>query len=55
MILRRAAGLPIYAAHRDSRAFHTAECIVRVARGEGMFEMRGSRRDVAVIPQGRED
>jgi hypothetical protein len=56
MILRRAARLPIYAAHRDSRAFQTAECIVRLARGERMFEVRGSRRDdVAVIPQGRED
>ena len=45
MILRRAAGLPIYAAHRDSQACHTAECIVRVARGETMFEVRRSRRD----------
>ena len=44
MVLRRAARLPIYAAHRDSRAFETAECIVRVARGETMFEMRCSRR-----------
>lgn len=34
MVLRRAAGLPIYPAHRDSPAFHTADCIVRVARGE---------------------
>ena len=37
MVLRRAAGLPICAAHRDSRACRTAECIVRVARGETMF------------------
>jgi len=37
MVLRRAARLPIYAAHRDSRAFQTAECIVRFAQGETMF------------------
>jgi hypothetical protein len=43
MVLRRAARLPIYAAHRDSRAFQTAECIVRFARGETMFEVRCSR------------
>ncbi|ORB75312.1 hypothetical protein BST44_05625 [Mycobacterium scrofulaceum] len=50
MVLRRAAGLPVYAAHRDSRAFQTADCIVRVARGEPMFEVRRSRRaDVAII------
>ena len=54
MILRRAAGLPIPAAHRDSRACQTAECVVRVARGERMFEVRRSRRaDFAVIAQGR--
>lgn len=40
MVLRRAAGLPIYPVHRDSRAFRTAECIVRMARGERMFEVR---------------
>jgi hypothetical protein len=52
MILRRAAGLPIYAAHRDSHAYRTAECIVRVARGESMFEVRRSRRDdFTVIPK----
>ena len=34
MILRRAAGLPIYPAHRDSRAFEAAGHIVRIARGE---------------------
>jgi hypothetical protein len=56
MILCRAAGLPIYAAHRDSHADRTAECIVRVARGETMFEVRRSRRgDFTVIAQGRED
>ena len=43
MVLRRAARLPIHPAHRDSRAFQTAECIVRVARGETMFEVRCSR------------
>lgn len=53
MVLRRAAGLPIYAAHRDSRAFQTAECIVRMARGEQMFEARGSRR-TAVAAQDRQ-
>jgi hypothetical protein len=56
MVLRRAPGLPIYAARRDSQAFQTAECIVRVARGERMFEVRRSgRADFAVIAQGRED
>lgn len=40
MLLRKAAGLPVYAAHRDSRAFLTAESIVRVARGEKMFETK---------------
>jgi Family of unknown function (DUF5994) len=44
MVLRRAARLPIYPTHRDSRAFETAECIVRFARGEPMFEVRCSRR-----------
>ncbi len=44
MVLREAAGLPVYAAHRDSRAFQIAESIVRVARGEPMFEARGARR-----------
>jgi hypothetical protein len=34
LVLRRAADLPIYPAHRDSRAFQTADCIVRAARGE---------------------
>lgn len=43
MVLRQAAGLPVYAAHRDSRAFQIAESIVRVARGERMFEPRGAR------------
>src|ERR1700722_6938344 len=56
MILRRAAGLPIDAAHRECHAYQTAECIVRAARGETMFEVRRSRRgDSTVIPQGRED
>jgi hypothetical protein len=36
MVLRRAAGLPINPAHRDSRAFLTADSIVRVARGENV-------------------
>jgi Family of unknown function (DUF5994) len=36
MVLRRAAGLPIYPAHRDSRAFLTADSIVRIARGENV-------------------
>ncbi|OBF60919.1 hypothetical protein A5756_02780 [Mycobacterium sp. 852002-53434_SCH5985345] len=56
MVLRRAAGLPVYAAHRDSHAFHTADCIVRTARGEQMFEVRRSRRaGVAPLPQGPQD
>jgi hypothetical protein len=36
MVLRRAAGLPIAPAHLDSRAFQTADSIVRVARGESV-------------------
>ncbi len=36
LVLRRAAGLPIYPAHRDSRAFQTADSIVRLARGESI-------------------
>jgi hypothetical protein len=43
MILCLAADLPIYAPHRDSQAYRTAECIVRMARGERMFELRRSR------------
>ena len=43
MVLRQSAGLPVYTAHRDSRAFQIAESIVRVARGEPMFEARGAR------------
>jgi hypothetical protein len=34
MVLRRAAGLPVDAAHRQSHAFQTADRIVRVARDE---------------------
>jgi hypothetical protein len=56
MVLRRAAGLPVYAAHRDSRAFQTAECIVRMARGEKMFAGRHSgRADAAALPQDSQD
>lgn len=44
MVLRQAAGLPVFEAHRGSRAFQVAESIVRVARGERMFEARGARR-----------
>jgi Family of unknown function (DUF5994) len=44
MVLRRAAGLPVYPIHHDSRAFKIAECIVRVAQGESMFEVRHARR-----------
>ncbi|WP_231588345.1 DUF5994 family protein [Mycobacterium nebraskense] len=43
MVLRQAAGLPVYDAHRDSRAFQRADCIVRMARGEQMFGSRRSR------------
>lgn len=42
MVLRLAAALPIQLAHRDSRSFQTAECVVRAARGERMFEVRRS-------------
>lgn len=49
MLLRRSAGLSVLAAHRDSRAFLTAECVIRAARGERVFEVRRTRRaDVAV-------
>jgi len=54
MLLRRAAGLSVLAAHRDSRAFLTAECIIRAAKGERMFEIRqrSRRADVAVAAKG---
>jgi Family of unknown function (DUF5994) len=52
MVLRRAAGLPVFEAHRDSRAFQTAESIVRMARGEQMFEARRARRADAATPPG---
>ncbi len=56
MLLRRAAGLSVLAAHRDSRAFLTAECVIRAARGERMFPVRRSRRaDVVAGSKGRED
>jgi hypothetical protein len=49
MLLRRSAGLSVLAAHRDSRAFLTAECVIRAARGERLFEVRRTRRaDIAV-------
>ena len=55
MLLRRAAGLSVLAAHRDSRAFLTAECIIRAAKGERMFEVHRSRRaDVATVAKVRE-
>jgi hypothetical protein len=55
MLLRRAAGLSVLAAHRDSRAFLTAECIIRAAKGERMFEIHRSRRaDVAAVAKVRE-
>jgi uncharacterized protein DUF5994 len=44
MLLRRAAGLSVLAAHRDSRAFVTADSVIRAARGERVFELRRSRR-----------
>ncbi len=43
MLLRQAASMPIYPVHRDSRAFETAECIVRAARGDKLFEVSRSR------------
>lgn len=44
MLLRRSAGLSVLAAHRDSRAFTTADSVLRAARGERVFEIRRSRR-----------
>jgi hypothetical protein len=56
MLLRRAAGLSVLAAHRDSRACLTAECIIRAAKGERMFEVRRSRRaDAAVASKVKQD
>ncbi|MHA7653917.1 DUF5994 family protein [Mycobacterium sp. ML4] len=56
MVLRQAAGLPVQAVHRGSRAFETAERIVRVARGEPMCDVVRSRRaGVAVVSPGRTD
>ncbi|MEM6107731.1 DUF5994 family protein [Mycobacterium sp. 050272] len=46
MLLRRSAGLSVLAAHRDSRAFATADSILRAARGERVFEIRRTRRAV---------
>lgn len=43
MVLRRAAGLPVYAIDHDSRAFKTAEGIVRAAGGETMSVARRRR------------
>ena len=56
MLLRRSAGLSVHAAHRDSRAFLTAECIIRAAKGERMFEVRhrSRRADVAAAAKVRE-
>lgn len=45
LVLRRAAGLPIDPAHRDSPAFQTADCIVRVARGEKVGSLLLRRDD----------
>jgi Family of unknown function (DUF5994) len=56
MLLRRSAGLSVLAVHRDSRAFLTAECIIRAAKGERMFEIhpRSRRADVAAAAKVRE-
>lgn len=43
MVLRRAAGLPVYAIDHDSRAFKSAEGIVRAAGGERMSVARPRR------------
>ncbi|MDM4141931.1 MULTISPECIES: DUF5994 family protein [Mycobacterium] len=43
MVLRRAAGLPVYAVDHDSRAFKSAEGIVRAAGGEPMSVARRRR------------
>lgn len=34
MVMRRAAALPIPGAERDSKMFHTADCVVRAAQAE---------------------
>jgi hypothetical protein len=34
MVLRLTAGLPIYAPHRDTPAYRTAECVLRTARSQ---------------------
>ncbi|CQD13478.1 hypothetical protein BN1232_02669 [Mycobacterium lentiflavum] len=44
MLLRRSAGLSVLSVHRDSRAFATADSILRAARGERVFEIRRTRR-----------
>jgi hypothetical protein len=49
MLLRLAAGLPVDAKHRDLRAFETAECVVRVARGDQMFLIGRTRRVDSVV------
>jgi len=49
MVLRLAAALPIELAHRDSRSFQTAECVVRAAKGERIFDVR--RSGIARGPQ----
>lgn len=49
MLMRRAAGLPIDAAHRGSRACETAECIVRAARGDKVFGVGRARQVAAAV------
>ncbi len=49
MLLRLAAGLPVDAEHRDLRAFETAECVVRVARGDQMFLIGRPRRVESIV------
>lgn len=51
MLMRRAAGLHIDAAHRGSRACETAECIVRAARGDKVFGVGRARQVAAAVPR----
>jgi Family of unknown function (DUF5994) len=50
MVLRLAAALPIDLVHRNSPAFHTAECVVRVARGDRIFDTRRTGKDQSPRP-----
>jgi len=44
MVLRQAAALPIDPAHCETKAFQTAECIVRAARAENAVQTKSAMR-----------